>query len=69
MCHILVDSASHSPQTFKHTQPTHRLHQADLQPQELVHLAHPLGVAAGQVVVHRHHVHALACAVRSECVG
>ena len=29
------------------------------QPQELVDLAHPLGVALGQVVVHRHHVHAV----------
>ena len=26
---------------------------------ELVHRAHPLGVALGEVVVHRHHVHAL----------
>ena len=28
--------------------------------QKLVDLAHPLGVALGQVVVHRHHVHAVA---------
>ena len=34
------------------------LDQAHREPQEAVHLAHPLGVAAGQVVVHRHHVHA-----------
>ncbi len=33
---------------------------AHRQPQELVDLAHPLGVALGQVVVHRHHVHAVA---------
>ena len=32
---------------------------AHRQPQELVNLAHPLGVALGQVVVHRHHVHAV----------
>jgi hypothetical protein len=30
------------------------------QPQKLVDLAHPLGVALGQVVVHRDHVHAVA---------
>src|SRR5438128_3059697 len=34
--------------------------QADGEAQELVDAAHPLGVEAGQVVVHRHHVHALA---------
>ena len=33
---------------------------ADRQPQEAVDLAHPLRVALGQVVVHRHHVHAVA---------
>ena len=33
---------------------------ADRQPQKLVDLAHPLGVALGQVVVHRDHVHAVA---------
>ena len=32
---------------------------AHRQPQKLVDLAHPLGVALGQVVVHRHHVHAV----------
>ena len=34
---------------------------ADGQPQELVDLAHPLGIAFGQVVIDRHHVHAMAC--------
>ena len=33
---------------------------ADGQPQKFVNLAHPLGIALGQVVVHRHHVHAVA---------
>ena len=33
---------------------------ADAEPQELVDPAHPLRVALGQVVVHRHDVHALA---------
>ena len=32
---------------------------AHRQPQKLVDLAHPLGVALGQVVVHRDHVHAM----------
>ncbi|MNM66518.1 hypothetical protein D3C81_780090 [compost metagenome] len=30
------------------------------QPQEVVQAAHPLGIALGQIVVHGHHVHALA---------
>ena len=34
--------------------------QAHAQAQEPVHLAHPLAVAAGEVIVHRHDVHALA---------
>ena len=34
------------------------LDQAHREAQEAVHLAHPLGVAPGQVVVHGHHVHA-----------
>jgi hypothetical protein len=29
----------------------------DVQPEESVHVAHPLGIAAGQVVVDGHHVH------------
>jgi hypothetical protein len=33
---------------------------ADGEPQELVNLAHPLGIALGQVVVHRDHMHAVA---------
>ncbi len=33
---------------------------ADVEPEEAVDLAHPLRVAAGEVVVHRDHVHALA---------
>ena len=32
---------------------------AHRQPQKLVDLAHPLGIALGQVVVHRDHVHAV----------
>ena len=32
----------------------------DAQPEELVDLAHPLGIASGQVIVHRDHMHALA---------
>src|ERR1043165_6492053 len=31
---------------------------ADREPEEIVDLPHPLGVAFGEVVVHRHHVHA-----------
>ena len=34
--------------------------QSDAQAEEAVHFAHPLGVALGEVVVHRHDVHALA---------
>lgn len=33
---------------------------ADREPEEVVEAAHPAGVAVGEVVVHRHHVHALA---------
>ena len=36
------------------------LDQAHAQAQEAMDLAHPLGVAAGQVIVHRHHVHTAA---------
>ena len=32
---------------------------AHRQPEELVDLPHPLGVAFGQIIVHRHHVHAM----------
>lgn len=42
-----------------HVQPL--LHQPHLQPQEPVHLPHPLAVAPSQVVIHRHHVHPLPC--------
>ena len=35
-------------------------HKPDAQAQEAVNLAHPLAVALGQVVVDRHHMHALA---------
>ena len=34
--------------------------QAHAEPQEAVHLAHPLTVAASQIIVHRHHMDALA---------
>ena len=34
--------------------------QAHAEPQEAVHLAHPLTVTARQIIVHRHHVDALA---------
>ena len=34
---------------------------ANLEPQEVVELAHPCGVTAGQVVVHRDHMHTLTC--------
>ena len=33
---------------------------ADGKPEELVNLPHPLGIAFGQVVIHRHYVHAMA---------
>ena len=33
---------------------------ADAQSQEVVQLAHPAGIAAGQVIIDRHHMHALA---------
>mmetsp|Transcript_32439 Transcript_32439/g.70838 ORF Transcript_32439/g.70838 Transcript_32439/m.70838 type:complete len:297 (-) Transcript_32439:426-1316(-) len=36
------------------------LHQANLKSEETVHLSHNLSVTARQVVVHRHHMHALA---------
>ena len=37
-----------------------RRHYSHLHAEETVKLAHPLGITAGQVIVHRHHVHAFA---------
>ena len=34
---------------------------ARCQPQSRINLAHPIGIAAGQIVVHGHDMHALAC--------
>ena len=51
-----VGAVSHSPLVGRHL----RQDDADVQPEEAVHAAHPLGVAFGQVVVDGDDVHALA---------